>query len=348
MRKLATIQQIAEIKPIVGADAIEAVRVNGWWVVTKKNEYTVGDLVVFLEVDSWVPHSLAPFLTKPGQFPKEYNGVPGQRLRTIKLRGQLSQGLVLPLSVFPHSLGFDHATERTVGEDVSVWLNIQKWERPESAQLGGQARGSFPSWMRKTDQERIQNCFNDIPRWEYVIEEKLEGSSMSVGVLDGEVHICSRNQDLKWESEEDRRNTFVKVAIESGIVEALQALGEDIALSGELIGPGIQGNIYKLNKPEWRIFDILDVRTGKYLGLLEREAMLRELGILWAPLDRAPILGTVNIQNQTLDEMLTMAEGKSMLLNTQEREGLVFKSVDNPDYSFKVISNKYLLQEKND
>jgi len=96
-RKMASIQQIIDIKPIEGADAIEAVKVNGWWVVAKKEQFKNNELVVFCEIDSWIPTSVAPFLTKPGKFPKEYSGVQGERLKTIRLKGQISQGLVLKL-----------------------------------------------------------------------------------------------------------------------------------------------------------------------------------------------------------------------------------------------------------
>jgi RNA ligase (TIGR02306 family) len=95
MRKLASIRKIADIRPIPDADAIEVAVVDGWKVVVKKGEYSVGDLAVYLEIDAWVPHALAPFLSK-GQEPREYNGVKGERLRTVKLRGQVSQGLLLP------------------------------------------------------------------------------------------------------------------------------------------------------------------------------------------------------------------------------------------------------------
>lgn len=93
-RKLASIQRIEEIKDIENADAIQAYRVLGWWVVDRKGQHKVGDLVIYLEIDSWVPYELAPFLSK-GQEPREYNGVKGERLRTIKLRGTTSQGLLL-------------------------------------------------------------------------------------------------------------------------------------------------------------------------------------------------------------------------------------------------------------
>lgn len=98
-RKLATIRRIAEVKSIEGADLIEAVRVDGWWVVAKKGEFPVDSLAVYMEVDSFVPTGIAPFLTKSGHEPKEYEGVKGERLRTVKLRGQLSQGLLLPISI---------------------------------------------------------------------------------------------------------------------------------------------------------------------------------------------------------------------------------------------------------
>jgi RNA ligase (TIGR02306 family) len=96
---MATARRIAEVKLIEGADKICAYRVDGWWVVDAIDKYKLDDLVVYAEPDSWVPHTIAPFLTKPGQFPKVYNEVEGQRLRTIKLRGQISQGLLLPLDV---------------------------------------------------------------------------------------------------------------------------------------------------------------------------------------------------------------------------------------------------------
>jgi RNA ligase (TIGR02306 family) len=90
MRKLATIREIEEIKPIPEADKICAYRVDDWWVVDTINKYQVNDLVIYCEVDSWIPHELAPFLSK-GQEPREYNGVKGERLKTVKLRGQISQ-----------------------------------------------------------------------------------------------------------------------------------------------------------------------------------------------------------------------------------------------------------------
>lgn len=191
-RKMASIREIEEIKPIDGVDAIEAVRIGGWFVVVKKSDnYKVGDKVVYCEIDSWVPTSVAPFLTKPEHFPKEYNGIKGERLRTVKLRGQLSQGLILPLScmgeeyykdrserelencwVKPTGDTFIGATDK-VGADVSQYLGITKWELPEVKHAD--AKGNFPHFFPKTDQERIQNCFKDVKRQDvqsFYVEEK--------------------------------------------------------------------------------------------------------------------------------------------------------------------------------
>jgi RNA ligase (TIGR02306 family) len=102
MRKLASIRRISDIQPIPGADEIVVCTVDGWKVVAqKKMRYEIGQLVVFLEIDSWVPHVIAPFLTKNAAIPKVFNGIEGERLRTIRLRGQISQGLLMPLSAIP-------------------------------------------------------------------------------------------------------------------------------------------------------------------------------------------------------------------------------------------------------
>lgn len=177
-RKMASIQKVEEIKSIPEADRICAYRIQGWWIVDQVGKYCVGDFIIYCETDSWIPTKVAPFLTKSGQFPKEYMGVEGERLKTVRLRRQLSQGLILPLSV----LEFDYDVvpgeicvtsefipdsssgicivdqkDGLLGLDVSGVLGILKWEPPPEF-TAANARGSFPSWGRKTDQER---CFED-------------------------------------------------------------------------------------------------------------------------------------------------------------------------------------------
>lgn len=352
MRKLASIQRISEIKPIEGADLIVAARINGWWAVVKKGEFNIDQLVVYIECDAWVPTQLAPFLSK-GKEPREYLGIKGERLRTIRLKKQLSQGLILPISVigtwmleqlFPNTRTMEG--DSFEGNDVTDALGIIKWEPPVNPQLAGKTRGNFPSWLRKTDQERIQNCYRDVDldfTWE--ISEKMEGSSMTVGVREGEPHVCSRNIDLKID---DVDNAFVKMADSCNVIPALVALseqGRDYALQGELCGPGIQGNIYNFPQNRWFIFDVYDVRNGQYVTAAERHQIVDELVGLGAVLEHSPVISTQKLTGMSIDDILAYADGKSVFGNTL-REGVVFKHVDNGENSWKAVSNQYLLGEK--
>lgn len=327
MRKMATVRVIDSILPIPDADSIECAVIGGWKVVTKKGEYQAGDLAVYCEIDSWIPNELAPFLSK-GE-PKEYNGIKGERLRTVRLRKQLSQGLLLPYSI----LGRIGAED----EDVSEELNIQKWEAPINPQLAGQVKGNFPSRIPKTDQERVQNLSKELEQYAdqvFEVTEKLEGSSMTCYMIDGEFGVCSRNMDLK----RDENNTFWRVAIEQGIENKMRTLASDnYAIQGELIGPGIQGNIYNLNKHTFRVFDIYDIDAGEYVFPETRHQIVEALG-----LTHVPLIGFLAIQ-ANMDYLLETAEGMSLLNDKQEREGLVYKAAQG-QFSFKAISNKYLLK----
>jgi RNA ligase (TIGR02306 family) len=340
MRKMASIRKIDDIRPIDGADAIECAVVGCWTVVVKKGEFAVGDLAVYCEIDSWIPTELAPFLSK-GKEPREYEGVRGERLRTVKLRGQLSQGLLLNLDT---ALPFTNSFQE--GDDVSEVLNILKWEMQVPAQLAGQVKGNFPSLIPKTDQERCQNLVKEIAGaiesgLRFEVTEKLEGSSMTCYVIGGEFGVCSRNLDLK----RDEHNTFWKVAIEEDIEEKMRQFGEDFAIQGELIGPGIQGNIYKLSKPEFHVFDVYNVTAGVYLTPIQRQALIEKMGLKHVPVLNYGADLSDTLQVEDVDGLLKFAEGKSGLCKTQEREGVVFKE-HNGGFTFKAISNKYLLGEK--
>ena len=348
IRKLASIAEITYIKPIEGADAIECAIVNGGWpVVIRKGEYQVGDVAIYLEIDSWVPHELAPFLSK-GQEPREYNGVKGERLRTVKLRGQISQGLLIKPSEAPASVH----TDLHVGEDVTHILKVQKWEPPIPAQLQGTMKGNFPHFIPKTDQERCQNLrkeiFEEHEGETYEVTTKLDGSSMTVYVKDGEVGVCSRNIDLK----ETEGNSFWKAAREQNIVDALLEISKDkneeYALQGELIGEGIQGNPEKIEGQHFYLFDIYSITEGRYLKPHERYSIMDKMNLIYgAYINHVPFIDTVcGVTNEfsTIDDLLAFAEGPSLNPQTK-REGLVFKSYDS-DFTFKAIANSYLLKHK--
>jgi RNA ligase (TIGR02306 family) len=344
-RKMATIRRISEINPIPDADAIEVATVDGWKVVVKKDEFKVNDAVIYCEIDSWIPTELAPFLSK-GKEPREYNGLKGERLRTVKLRGQISQGLILPIPTGEHfdegRLAFEVAMGNAKeGEDVSSILGIQKYEAPIPACLGGVVRGNFPSFIPKTDQERIQNLtkvFENYKQYNFEVSEKYDGSSCTIYYNNGETGVCSRNLDLKF----DENNTFWQTTLKFNVIEKLESLGRNIAIQGELCGEGIQKNPYAIKGHNLYVFDIYDIDTGKYLSADERIDLVYSLDLLSVPI----IEPKLKLDDMTIDDVLTFAEGKSILNPRIEREGLVFKCIENPDISFKAISNKFLLGEK--
>lgn len=363
MRKLATIRRIDELRPIEGADAIECAVVGGWSVVVKKGEFTAGQLAVYLEIDSWVPTELAPFLSK-GSEPREFNGVRGERLRTIKLRGQVSQGLLLPTFKAGLKVPEQAKTEIVVikdkegvplpfieGDDVTEPLGIQKWEAPVPAQLAGQVRGNFPGFVSKTDQERIQNLTKELEQWQgnrqftWEVTEKLDGSSMTVYVRDEDEGVCSRNLDLKL----DENNSFWKVALRENLIEKIRATGRNLALQGELIGEGIQKNPYGIKGQDFRLFDIYDIDRGDYMTPLERRVFADTHGIKHVPLIMTEyvidgVVHLVQTVGSGVQGLLSLAEGKSMLNPNAEREGLVFKCNTFGGPTFKAISNKFLLK----
>ena len=334
MRKMASIRRIDCIRPIPGADAIECARVGGWDVVVKRDEFQAGDLAVYCEIDSWIPHELAPFLSK-GSEPRVFEGVPGERLRTVKLRGQVSQGLLLPLNDLL-KMKYDGDTVVGEGDNVSELLNIQKWEAPVPAQLAGDVRGAFPSFVPKTDQERIQNLTEEFDSWgklTWEITEKLDGSSMTVYFNNGDFGVCSRN----WNLSETQGNSMWQQARRYDLAQVLAREG-NFAVQGEIIGEGIQGNPYRIQGQDFFVYDVFDIDQQKYLAPLERREFVERNGLKHVPVINSDIPTPVSV-NFTLES----AEGRSVLNPATEREGLVFKS--NGTISFKAISNKFLLRQ---
>jgi RNA ligase (TIGR02306 family) len=353
MRKMATIRTIDSVRPIPDADAIECAVVGGWTVVVKKGEFNPGDLAVYCEIDSWIPTEIAPFLTKPGQEPKEFEGVKGERLRTVRLRGQLSQGLLLPMSAFFNFYNQDNNWYHgesvdyiSIGQDVSDLLNITKYEAPIPAQLAGEVKGAFPGFIPRTDQERIQNLKSELEGWNaerarWEITEKLDGSSMTVYIRDDEVGVCSRNLELKRNFDNSLWKAVAYQGLEEILIAYQMAERANIALQGELIGEGIQGNPYKIKGQKFYLFDVYLIDEGRYMTPTERHGFIAATGINHVPLTDFGFM----LIDFPIETLLEMAEGKSALNAGTEREGLVFKHMDGKG-SFKAISNRFLLREK--
>lgn len=335
-RILVSRQTVSELRPIPGADAIETAVILGWTVVVKKGEFAVGDTAIFFEIDSFLPATDArfAFLEKTK---RTWRGADGYRLKTIKLRKQLSQGLALPAREFPELDGV---------EDLAAKLGVVKWEEDEdSPSLAGNVLRTFPSFIPRTDQERIQNVYKEIdPTADYEVTVKLDGTSCTVYLHGFHVGVCSRNQELKLDDPVNDSNLYVKTAREKrlqDIVVYWATQGREFALQGEIAGPGIQKNRANLPEVGFYLFDIYDIAAKRYLNPIERrtivEATREVFQLLHVPvwsLGPAPELAT-------FDTALGNANGPG--ITDEIREGLVYKRIDG-EGSFKIISNEYLFK----
>lgn len=185
----------------------------------------------------------------------------------------------------------------------------------------------------------VHNCqnidLNEYVNHHYEVTEKLDGSSGTFYFNNGEFNVCSRNLNLAY----SESNTFWKVAIKNNLEEKLKKLGLNIAIQGEVVGPGIQKNKYNLKDHELYVFNVYDINKGEYFSVEERQTFCEELG-----LQHVPVIDEVYLVDISIDNWLKFAEGKSALNNQTEREGLVFKRVDDCCVNFKCISNRFLLK----
>ena len=353
-RKLASVRRILDIKPIKDADRIVCATVDGWELVTQKdNNFQIGDLVLYFEIDSFLPVIPQFEFLRKSSFKSTKNLGDGFRIKTIKLKGQVSQGLILPLkdaiSIASENPEFGDVLDWTTlneGDDLTDILMIQKYEKPIPSNLAGKMRGNFPSFIPKTDQERVQNIFNKFKNkyedvW-YDISMKLDGSSMTVYSNEGLVSVCSRNIDLI----ETEDNLFWKVANSTGLVTFLRNNPQyNIAIQGELMGPGVQGNREGFSDYKLFVFDIWDIKNQCYFGFYDKKAILtiiRDAGVI---IDEVPSINCLPVFKlfNAVNDILNSANIPS--INHEYAEGIVFKALDG-SHSFKAISNRFLLSEK--
>jgi RNA ligase (TIGR02306 family) len=345
MRKLATIKTIDKLEPIENADKIELATIGGWKVVVAKDVgHQEGNKVVYCEIDSFLPIEPEFEFLRKSSYKKLIDGTEGFRLKTIRLRNQISQGLIIPLedavNVMKRKNGEVSHEMLALNKDVSSLLGITKYEPPIPANLAGTVKGNFPSFIKKTDEDRIQNLTKEYEQWKsenhnFYVTEKLDGSSATFYIKDGGFGVCSRNLDLK----ETEDNTYWKVARELNIEERLRGLNRNISIQGELIGEGIQKNPYKIKGHTVRFFNVFDIDKFERVGYGEFNDIIVEK----LELQTVPILVVPGFElPETISDLLKLSEKKSAMNDKTEREGIVIRSYDNT-ISFKVISNKFLL-----
>lgn len=374
-RKLASLKVVQEVTPIEKADSLELVRVGGWKCVAKIGEFKPGDVAVYFEVDSLLPldNPIFAFLAGRNEYTveeKQYS-----RLRTMKMRGQLSQGLAVPLDGFQFAeelsdliadevldLGITNNTFIEFGQDaldkfdLTEKLGVLKYEKPSKGEFVGTKTGAsnpFPHFIPKTDQERVQNVNLKRALDGLTFEQtmKMEGSSITVWANEDGVGVASRNLTVQEPAFfiHDPDNSFTRAVVMHNVDVKLLAYyartGRKIALQGELMGPGIQGNIEQFEDLHIFFFDVFDLDRMNYLLPVERRVVIDELG-----LTHAPVMNTMVTfpEGVTVDQILVMAEGPSLV--AKQREGVVFKANQPNKYqevfSFKAINNKYLLKSE--
>lgn len=366
MRKLVTIRKITNIVPIENCDNIALAVVDGWTVIIKKSEFSIGDSCVFFEIDSFLP--LEPryeFLKKTTKF----DGKEGYRIKTMKMKGVLSQGLALPLSMFPEV--------STNDDDVTAKLNVIKFDLEQfyGANTAGPRErkyGSFPTFIPKTDQPRIQNMTHMfLTHKNTTFEEtlKLDGSSMTCYKIPNKptlfqrvlsffgkqlpTHkfgVCSRNVDLKpSDNKVQVFDNFGKKSVYAQSDFWATAIKMDIenklpigyAIQGELIGPSIQANHEKVSSLDYFVFDVYDINKKQYLTPEARREFCKQYNIQHVPVTNP----NATPLQMTLEELLAHVDTESMNPGTVS-EGRVYKSNSYPTMSFKVINNKYLLKHE--
>jgi hypothetical protein len=372
MRKLASVQRILDIRDVAGTDLLQVARVLGWSVIINKNDgMKVGDLCVYFEIDSKVPEKPEFEFLRKRDF----------KIKTMKMRGEISQGLVMPLSILS-GLKVDE------GDDVTKLLSVEQFNAPKPVVIGAggkivtkrvyrfgwipspimhwlwdncywlykvltvNAGDSFPPFVPKTDETRVQVMQPLLDKWKgekFVITEKIDGQSITVYMNKGDYGVCSRNVDLDMNN---RTLEHVGVSKQLGMENILRSISGSWALQGELAGPGIQGNKLELTEKHIFFFNAFNIDKQRYVDHTEFVRMMDYLD-----LETVPVLDVNFTMTNDIDTLVKLSTGKSALNPKVLREGLVFRPpVDTLDFgleglvrgrvSFKAVSPEWLLSFK--
>lgn len=356
-RNLASIQKIISLELIPNADKIELATILGWKSVVKKGDFKVGDSVVYFEIDSFLPIRPEFEFLRKNCLRKNNDGVEGFRLKTIRLKGQISQGLIMPITILDGiRLSTDIRTEAipnykwSEGQNVSKLLDVIQWQPIIPLCLSGIMKGGFPVFLPKTDETRVQLLQGLITKYKGIncyITEKVDGSSATYYLKDGVFGVCSRNLELL----ESESNIFWKMARKLKIEEKMRTHKLDnIALQGELCGPGIQENSLKLKDFDIYFFNFYNIKTGEYVNWDEMNEYLGILG-----LKSVSLIDYSFVLIDDIDKLVNYAKIKSTINPNGWAEGIVIRprhEIDDREFmnvlnhdrvSFKVINPEYLI-----
>lgn len=348
VKNLATIQKISSLSPIEGADKIELAKMEGleWQVVVQKGLHQVGSLVCYIQIDSICPEKPWAEFLRDRHF----------RVRTIRLKKQLSQGLIIPLKDLSLDAPGSNPIIGYVGRDITQEIGVTKYEKEIPSDLNGKVKGNFPrNLVSITDETNLQNCSRileeliDVPVY---ISVKMDGSSATYiynlpeNLAEGETHVCSRKWSLTPPAEGETSNTFFEMEQKYNILEKIKSKGS-FAVQGELCGPKINKNKMGLLEPDLFVFNVYDIKAHKYLDFPEFLKFCNDLGFKTVPIIEYATL----LNGKKFDELLAMADG--LYPNNTPREGIVVRPTQErySEYmrgrvSFKIVSNVFLLHHK--
>lgn len=340
-RKLVSIQQITNIEPIKWADRIEKANILGFQVVVPKGMYSKNEPVVFFQADSFLPiEDRYSFLEKSSYVNDAFLG-PGYRIKVSKLKGVVTEGLVMSLEDFPELNDMS-----VIGADITDVLGVRKWERPESMTDLGTIKGAKPSFVRTTDEIRLQEdtaLLDELRGKPYYISTKIDGTSVSIACVNREIFATTRKMNIVDDGKSRIWKYIHDKKVDENVLEYCIENSVDLIVQGELAGPKIQNNRLRLNKDEWFVFNVFSydskLRELKLLGLDESMTVAAELGVRFVPLED---IGQ-NF-NYSFEELKEKAGG--LYSSGQEKEGIVVRPMTpfyseklGKEFSFKVLND---------
>lgn len=358
-RKLASIERITALEPIKDKDRIELATILGWHCIVGKGEFQVGDLAIYVEYDVLLPIKPEFEFLRERTYSKKYNGF---RIRNMKMAGVYSEGIVFPLSI----LGAEHALEdKKEGQDVSETLSVQRYDIDELFEveqakkaknpvfkymmrykwfrrlnLSRKPKKGYPEGVTKSDENNIQVKFDRLSHQDYwyYLTEKLEGQNFCYTIIKGKFSVFSHNFNKGKRDNSNWWNVAIAYNIEKKMKDFMKTYTiKSMSIQGELIGPGIQRNIYKLDRHVPYIFNATNLDDGQDFSLSDLKLFCN-----YTDLNLVPVVDEQVQLLESSDIILEHAEGKSMLLDSQEREGVVWRAHDTEHkVSFKAKGKKY-------
>lgn len=371
-RALAHIEKIEWVRPIPNADKIVTYGILGWEVIDQKDKYKVGDKVIYCEIDSVLPD-------KPEfEFMSKYKF----RIKTIKLKGQISQGLILP--IYEHfALKQEYFKDgQNVTEDLGITKYLSPSEREEISQqekkianeknklkkflmryywfrrlfLSKKQKQGFPYWVSKTDEERIQNIPHVLEQFkdkEVYITEKVDYQSATFTgkMVPNTLPIIGRFLHKKYQfvvcsrnlTVTDKNTLYWKIAQKYNLEQILKE-NPTLTIQGEQGDTKVQGNKYGIKEPTMWVFNIIDHEKNYHYNWKELYDFCKKYNLNTVPI--LDMQSKLFKYGSTVQELVEFSKGKSIINPNVEREGIVVRCIENGKklLSFKAINPNFLLE----